>query len=302
MDTSGSTQVFSKYNLKKKKKKNHISFRAQQVIFWTAHQKSVESKVSSCLLADVEISSCGLCYRKICYLGESTQPQYGEKALVSPTTQIWLALAFSLLWDKLGMGPQQAARAPLSCKGGWAHSQPIVPTPCRKPWHSRCSFSVLCQGCRPHADSTSVMSQTQTFHQRPGLRHQEKLPGRNNLLWLSWAAAIVCANHLSLQQVPDKGKGLSPKENCCGGLEELKSQVAEYVKVPRVANVEIISASPCFWLVLCGRNLWCWNKKFTHFILRHLVYPEVQKRFVWRPNTNGQNRGETLNRYSEQEN
>lgn len=42
--------------------------------------------------------------------------------------------------------------------------------------------------------------------------------------------------------MPDKGKELSPKENCCGGLEELKSQVAEYVKVPRVANVEIISA------------------------------------------------------------
>lgn len=109
---------FLKILFKKKKKKNHISFRVQQVIFWTAHQKSVESKVSSCLLADVEISSCGLCYRKIRYLGERTQPQYGEKALTSPTAWVWLALAFSLLWDKLGMGPQQAARAPLSCKGG----------------------------------------------------------------------------------------------------------------------------------------------------------------------------------------
>lgn len=60
----------------------------------------------------------------------------------------------------------------------------------------------LSSGCRGHTNSCSAMSQAWTLHEKLGLRCQ-KLPGHWALMWLSWDAAFVCANHLSSQQVPD---------------------------------------------------------------------------------------------------
>lgn len=67
------------------------------------------------------------------------------------------------------------------------------------------------QGWRAHAASCSATSQTQTLHEKLGVGCQQ-LPGLRELMWISWDAAFVCANHLSAQQVPNNGYELSPQE------------------------------------------------------------------------------------------
>lgn len=83
------------------------------MIFWTVHQKKCVKKQSNTLLPACSTEQLWPVFQKDILFRENTQPQHGEKALVSPAAQIWLAPAFSLHWDKHRLGPQQAARAPL---------------------------------------------------------------------------------------------------------------------------------------------------------------------------------------------